>query len=476
MLAGWGGCVGIARSEQQNPSNIKKVMRRPPTRQSMRRGHIARRAAPVLLYMSSPSSSIDKLLPALSQLAGDCNISGTLMVPLRAAWEAAWLEQLNEISCLDNESDSLYNDRLDLVALWRESENATDAGLTARTAQARHVTQALMRFWRCATPRNDLLDPRVRAEIEREPMSRAAALVERRRQLQCHAAAGLVEYRIFGEVLSRDVAALHALPYCELVSRESAWRQLGALSNTTGLAAQARRSRAADGDVVGTGVVDAHESVSRWLEEHAILARIDNGTAPWQRWWVLPPVRRTASLLVRCAAAYVQGVREPHTACHGAAAGEAVWVAVGVGAVLRASSASHRVGEEAHESNLFPLLLLLLPVARQGHVEAAAVYVLARTLGGLNAAALAARAGFGAPAHPQREVSRLENHNTEQAILNELVALYDRYFASYSLETYALYALGSLPLVLAAALWWLSSELLTVALELALSSSDPLAF
>ena len=194
-------------------------------------------------------------MPALSQYSGGGILTDDLIPPLRAAWEDAWSEQLNELASLDAECAALSAstaaldaveadaDALDLVALWKESENATDLGLPERTARARHVTQVLMRFWRSATPRNDNLEPRMREEIVREPMSRAVALAERRRQLRRHAAAGVVEYRIFGEVLSRDAAALGALPHAGLVSLESAWRQLGALSNVTGLAAQAPRAR-----------------------------------------------------------------------------------------------------------------------------------------------------------------------------------------------------------------------------------------
>ena len=50
--------------------------------------------------------------------------------------------------------------------------------------------------------------------------------------------------------------------------------------------------------------------------------------------------------------------------------------------------------------------------------------------------------------------------------MNELLALFDRYFASYSLETYALYAVASVPLLLLALVWWLTSELLGAAVEL----------
>ena len=108
-----------------------------------------------------------------------------------------------------------------------------------------------------------------------------------------------------------------------------------------------------------------------------------------------------------------------------------------------------------------------------------------RALGRLNTEALSAREGFGASAYPDRDLSLVENYNTEQTILSELLALFDRYFASYSVETYSLYAIGSIPLLLVALLWWLTtrltSALLAAAIEWApmtMSSGaiDPLAF
>lgn len=329
--------------------------------------------------------------------------------------------------------------------------------------KARDVTQSLMHFWRTATPRNDNLDSYVRDEVARGTMTRAVALAERRRQLTRHAEAGLVEYRIFGEVLSRDAMVLDLLPHAGQVSLESAWRQLGAVGNRTGFAAQLSRLDEHNEDV--------HVRTSRWIAERCILTRIDNGTATWQRWWVVPPIQRGVSTLTRCWAAYAGGV------CNGTA-DPGGWVAA-LGDVCLAST-PNRFDSTVQDSNLFPLLLLLLPVARQGHVEAAAIYVIARHLGSLNSDALAAREGFVPAANPERDVSAVENYNTEQAILSELLALFDRYFASYSVETYVLYAIGSLPLVLGALLWWLSNEILGVALQLALglfgAPADPLAF
>jgi hypothetical protein len=187
----------------------------------------------------------------------------------------------------------------------------------------------------------------------------------------------------------------------------------------------------------------------------------------------------------RCWAAYVHGVldpsivtriaSEPSTSASDATA-SVTWLAR-LGETLEAS-ASTRSSSGRDDSSLFPLLLLMVPVARLGHVEAVAIYCVARALAGLNTKALAAREGFGSTAYPERDLSVLENYNTEQTILSELLALFDRYFASYSFETYALYAVGAIPLLLVALAWWLVSELTRALLEwtLALGTTDPLTF
>ena len=128
-------------------------------------------------------------------------------------------------------------------------------------------------------------------------------------------------------------------------------------------------------------------------------------------------------------------------------------------------SAPARVGEP-QGSNLFPLLVLAIPIARQGHIEAAATYVLARTLGSLNAEALRTREGFGGgTSYPERDVSRIEGMNTEQAIVSDALALFDEYFASYSLRTYGLYLLFSLPLVVPLLILYLVTSALGHAIE-----------
>ena len=179
-------------------------------------------------YKPAPSS-IDRLIPALQLRDGNMSaITDDLSSLLGLVWEQGWREQLDEIEALSADLDdpaSIDDDStgLDLVSLWRESENATKGHeAAARLTCARHVTSQLMRFWRSATPRNDNLDPRTTEEIVREPMSRDVALAERRRQLRRHARAGLVEYRIC-DALHRasNPAAFTATPLQDHCSRLS---------------------------------------------------------------------------------------------------------------------------------------------------------------------------------------------------------------------------------------------------------------
>ena len=253
---------------------------------------------------------------------------------------------------------------------------------------------------------------------------------------------------------------------------------------------------------------------TRWLDEEDILARIDKGTAPWQQWWVLPVLRELASSIVLCGYAFVEGSRAPPgfdsgvppldssvsavtaTAAVGSEGGgigdgdgdeggastplvstgrPSGWVAL-LGETLTQSDAGS--ASESSESNLFPLLLMALPVARQGHIEAAAVYCIARTLSSLNTEALAAREGFGVTAFPERTVSAVEGRNTEQTILREALALFEEYFASYSVFTFSVYAIGAVPFVLLALLWWGTASAVGAVIDFAVaySTPDPLAF
>lgn len=458
----------------------------------------APRSASVLLCMAS-TSNIDRLVPALTEKIGVLHGSDTLLShydslqpKLTNTWKSAWREQCDELSWLDtvlsnSTSTVVATDdeaRLDLRALWRASDNSTRgiASPEERVIGARHVTHGIMRYWRFATPRNDEnVEKAAQFLAGRETMTREVALKERRRQLRRHSAAGCVEYRIFGEVLARDEEVLRSLfpPSSSLSTASSsscavqlqtlaeAWRQLGGVANRTGWAEEARSF---------LETADGWRVLSQWLEEERVFARVGSGTAPWQRWWVVPPLQRLCTSVVCAGYAFAEGAREPPRVDRASAS--ATTAAVTMWMVLLADtlrrSASNRLGEGYGGSNLFPLLLMAVPIARQGHIEAAAVYVLARLLGTLNSEALRNAEGFGASTFPERDVALVEAMNTEQTIVSEALALFDAYFASYSVETYAIYALFSLPLIILVLL----SEAVMGAIDLVVSygSPDPLAW
>ena len=126
--------------------------------------------------------------------------------------------------------------KLDLKGLWEMSKNTTDAAETPQ-ARARALTRELMNFWRRATPENTPEDQEKRVMLEElggRNVTFAEATRERLRLLQRHRAAGLVEYRIFGEVLSRSDDVLSGLPGTELVDFDTAWRDIGVAANLTG--------------------------------------------------------------------------------------------------------------------------------------------------------------------------------------------------------------------------------------------------
>ena len=105
--------------------------------------------------------------------------------------------------------------------------------------------------------------------------------------------------------------------------------------------------------------------------------------------------------------------------------------------------------------------------------------MLARALGSLNAEALRQSEGFGgASTFTERDVSMVEAMNTEQTILSEGLALFEATFASYSVETYSLYFLFSLPLVLPLLVLYLASNAVTEAVGMLSSHGgpDPLDF
>ena len=494
----------------------------------------SRCSIPTLLCML-PSLTIEKLVPALMdrtlavdrQHAGACTgqddsrhqplyeLFEALEEPLRNTWKAAWNEQEHELAKLDvllsgtssaagQIAENNEDARLDLRDLWRASNNVTDGDISPekRTANARRVTQRLMRFWRSATPQNEDVDELARGG--RETITREVALAERRRQLRRHAAAGCVEYRIFGEVLGRDDAALGALLSRSNASvgqpetLEGAWVQLGGVASRTGWAREIETT---------AQTVAGSRAVFSWLKQEDVRARMSNGTAPWQCWWVLPPLQRAFSSVMRAGYAYADGVQEPprllpaceyvdsrdeeegeartheQATCAATATSLAplhttVWMTL-LADTLRRSVSNRLATEYGSSSNLFPLLLMAMPIARLGHIEAAAIYVLARALGSLNAEALRQSEGFGgASTFTERDVSMVEAMNTEQTILSEGLALFEATFASYSVETYSLYFLFSLPLVLPLLLLYLASNAVTEAVGMLSfhGGPDPLDF
>ena len=93
---------------------------------------------------------------------------------------------------------------------------------------------------------------------------------------------------------------------------------------------------------------------------------------------------------------------------------------------IRRSSASNfaRAASDdglPEDTNAFPVLLLLISVARLGHVEAVAVYTMARTLGTLNAMAISQHeGGGGSVTYADEKVSKLEASNTLPTIATEV--------------------------------------------------------
>ena len=96
----------------------------------------------------------------------------------------------------------------------------------------------------------------------------------------------------------------------------------------------------------------------------------------------------------------------------GAGPTSTAWLAA-LGLILRRSGYYvDEVSGDLSRLNFFPLLLLLLAVARQGNIEAAAVYIIARTLGNMNAEALARYEGFDSPTFADERTSSSEASNT----------------------------------------------------------------
>ena len=222
---------------------------------SIRSSRIARLAAPLLLCTSAPPAPTPRPEASIGKLAASLHEEGitlpdSLQAALRDAWDVGWREQAAEIDALDRQladgDDGDDETTLDLQQLFKDSANATEFTAVQRVDSARSVARDLLRFWRFSTPRSDRLKARLdeiddedlSELVSSESVSRDEALKQRRRQLARHAAAGAVEYRIFGEVIARDTAVLDALPDVEMKTFIEACTALGATFNLTGFAAQ----------------------------------------------------------------------------------------------------------------------------------------------------------------------------------------------------------------------------------------------
>jgi hypothetical protein len=195
-----------------------------------------------LLLCAPPTPRPDLTIDVITatSLRERFDVPPPLEVALRQAWQRSWQEQADEIAKLETMDEETMDEdeppALNLRQLWSDTDNSTEAVLAERRQRARSVAQELMLFWRSSTPRTDKLADKIEEyDLAFDAgVTAEAALKERRRQLMRHAAAGQVEYRIFGEVLSRDEAVLELLPEAGLVPFEEAWRQLGGFANLTG--------------------------------------------------------------------------------------------------------------------------------------------------------------------------------------------------------------------------------------------------
>ena len=471
-------------------------------------------AAPLLLCASvppvpRPELVVDRLIPELSTSTG-LVLSDTVEQRLRVAWQDAWEEQIKDISELSEKaSDSQDADQLDLQQLLKDSENVTLSaervgGMEeqART-RARAVTRELMRFWRFSDTRTDIdgfdgeFDEEDLVDVTEEEARR-----QRRRLLQRHQAAGVVEYRIFGEVLARDEMLLDALPGVEPQTFQEAWIQLGGLANLTGWADQfddaagedmqeqeemMRQMKASTLEALNQTIEESEENMAvalrerimelapdtsnaslyevdgEELESRVLALEVETGEIFWNAWWFPKRIGRLFEAVFFATGALEEGVLEPSASC-------GPWLSL-LGSTIRRSSAQSFApadGGLGPETNAFPLLLLLVCVGRQGHVEAAAVYSIARAIGTLNSQAIAAREGFDVSAAPDARVSEAEASNTIRPIVVELFKLLKKEVGPYALPLIAVSFLLTfgVPLLLLTLAWSLSTELFTALFDL----------
>lgn len=492
------------------------------------------RVAPLLLCAAAPptpkpDATINQLSSSLqAELGATISIDSALEERLRAVWQRSWDEQaaeikgLTEITDADDESDTL-----DLRRLWESSDNSSSVDALTR---ARSVMRDLTRFWRYSTPRTDIIASLSENEREGfledagimgvgpgENITRDDALRRRRRQLERHAAAGTVEYRLFGDAIARDDALLDAIPQAGLVTLEGAWRQLGGLANISGWASddedefktvlgddikaeieaiinnktagssdpltmelneydeQLRtKLRALDPDADVADVNDTEALMSRLTA-----AEIAAGTVGWRSWWVPKQIGDACEYAFYAGGAFADG---------GEAGGEAcgAWMRLLAETIRRSTSSSFAAADDGlpTDTNAFPALLLLLSVVRQGHLEAVAVYTMARTLGTLNAKAISQyEGGGGSVTYPDEKVSVSEASNTQLAIAVEVYQLLEKELTPYLfgilfLSLVLTASVTILPLLLLSFAWYASSVGLGAGLDylIDLGKPDPLDF
>ena len=472
--------------------------------------------APLLLCASVPRPElvVDKLIPELASTAG-LELGNTVEQRLRLAWQDAWEEQIKDI---DELSEASPQQELDLQQLLKDSENVTlsderagttgEQALRADLTRARAVTRELMRFWRFSTTRTDQFLAELEGELDSEELAELSgagqvpgnvteeeARQQRRRLLQRHQAAGVVEYRIFGEVLARDEVLLDALPGVELQTFQDAWRQLGGLSNLTGWADQfeAEATEAAAEEEWMEEFTQSREESDRYVHElrerimelrpdtsNASLyeledeevqkihlrVEVETGEIFWNWWWVPNQIGRFCEAVYYATGALEEGALEPSTSC-------GPWLSL-VGSTIRRSAAQGFApadGGLGPETNAFPLLLLIVCVGRQGHIEAAAVYAMARAIGTLNSEAIAAHEGFDVSTAPDARVSEAEASNTIFPIVVELFKLLQKEVGPYALPLIAFggfcfFFTFGVPLLLFGLAWSLSTELFTALFDL----------
>ena len=107
-------------------------------------------------------------------------------------------------------------------------------------------------------------------------------------------------------------------------------------------------------------------------------------------------------------------------------------------------------------------------MGRQGHIEAAAVYAMARAIGTLNLEAIAAHEGFDVSTASDARVAEAEASNTYFLIFDELFKLLQKELEPYVLPLVAVssFLAFGMPLLLVGLAWSLTTALFTALFDL----------